>query len=214
MSRRRVPPLPPPPPRDVVTVAHFVTGDTGHGARMTVGPLEPVAGLTAGRRVLAPWPVGGGCGCDEAEVDIAGTSTCARCYGDEVASAARAGTLQAVEVWGSITIDNSDEVDELRAPRAVVEYALGPVEAATSDAEGVPSQRPDVVTHAAVRLRDLTQRIDALAASTWDSPWHEAALALRRSPVEGPVGAAALAVAALEALVAHAEYRRAYVGAR
>lgn len=213
MSRRRAAPPPPPPP-DLVTVAHLAIGETGHGARMTVGPLEPVAGLTAGRRVLAPWPAGGGCACDEAEVAIGETSTCARCYGDEVASAARAGALRIVEVWGSITLDGVEEVDELRAPRAVVEYALGPVEAATTDPEGVPSQRPDVVTHAAVRLRDLAQRIDALAASTWDSPWHEAALALRRSPVEGPVGAAALAVAALEALVAHAEYRRAYVGAR
>lgn len=211
MRRRHATTSPARPP-DVETVAHFVAGDTaGHHGRLTAGPLELAAGLTAGVQVLAPWPMDRGCSCDEAEVDIGGTSTCARCYGEEVASAARAGALRAVVVWGTITI-TADEVDELRAPQAVVEYALGPVEPAASEDD--PPARPDVVTHATVRLRDLAQRIDELAASTWDSPWHEAALALRRTPVEGPVGAAVLAVAALEALVAHAKYRRAYPGAR
>lgn len=209
MGRRVRAPAPPVIPEGLLTVAHLVAVETRAWPRMTVGPLEAVAGVDHRYYVLAPAPGQGACACDEAEVEIADRSACPQCYGDEVASAARAGALRSVRVWGTITLDGA-EFDEDRPPRREAEYALGPVEAATIDPGGAPLDRPDVVTQAAVRLRDLALRIDALAASTWDSPWHEAALALRRSPIEGPVGAAALAVAALEALVAHAEYRRAF----
>lgn len=217
MSRRK-PPSPTPAQRarrydSALRLAEVDTG--GEADEVRVSDALPEHLDRDARYLLAPWPdTSRTCpheATDAAPLDhathLAGDDYgCPWCYGEQIAEATRAGLTHPATMWGTITLDaDDDRPDEVAS-------ALVDADDADEDLAGTsPSaNRPGVLDAAPGRLRQVLERVDALAGSDPASPWHDAALVLRRRGVEGPTGLAILATEALEALVAHAEYRRAY----